>query len=297
MFPLFQAVEVEKTQMTSVRLLFDYPCGNICHYGHFLVDAVLPFALHYDTLLSVKNDDTDIVCWLQDIPSQHMGHTFTGFFRQLFPRVQLQHCSPAAWRQRQEAVTRVVGLQFGPYPPDAMAALRRHVDAFLASGDGNDDLAEWPRVVLIERGFQPVDVPRHGHLSATDTGARRRHLRNHAELRTAVASWCAAQQWSFHNVVLENMSLRRQILYFRNARIIVGQHGAGLCNLVFALPADRNHVVFEMSYWGLRTIKHLADATGRTWVCLPSSAAYCQVSASIRSMDETVHTSTASLGA
>lgn len=273
--------------MASVRLLFDYPCGNICHYGHFLVDAVLPFATHYD-MLTNEEDVFMIMCWLQDIPSQHMGRTFAGFFQQLFPRVRLAHCSPAEWRQRPEAIRRVRGLQFGPYPPEAMATLRRHVDAFLARGDASDDLAQWPHVVLIERGFQPVDVPSHGGLSAADTGRARRHLRNHAEMRTAVASLCATRHWGFHNVILENMSLRRQILYFRHARIIIGQHGAGLCNLVFVLPADPDHIVFEMSYWGLRTIKHLAEATGRLWICLPSSSSYCQVNDSMRCIEETI---------
>jgi capsular polysaccharide biosynthesis protein len=43
----------------------------------------------------------------------------------------------------------------------------------------------------------------------------------------------------FHSVILENMNLLDQINIFRNADIILGPHGAGFTNLIFASPTTK----------------------------------------------------------
>lgn len=43
----------------------------------------------------------------------------------------------------------------------------------------------------------------------------------------------------FHSVILENMNLIDQINTFRNADIILGPHGAGFTNLIFASPTTK----------------------------------------------------------
>ncbi len=44
-------------------------------------------------------------------------------------------------------------------------------------------------------------------------------------------------------VVLSTLSLDQQIALFRNARLVIGPHGAGLANVVFSAP---NTVLYEL---------------------------------------------------
>lgn len=60
--------------------------------------------------------------------------------------------------------------------------------------------------------------------------SRRRMLLNEEEIEAALA------QLGFTTVVLSEMSVTEQIRSFSRARVIVGAHGAGLTNLMFAPP-------------------------------------------------------------
>jgi capsular polysaccharide biosynthesis protein len=66
------------------------------------------------------------------------------------------------------------------------------------------------------------------YVSRRDSGRRR--LRNESLLEQELA------QLGFHSVVLSSLSLVEQIILFRDARLIVAPHGAGLSNLVFSRP-------------------------------------------------------------
>jgi hypothetical protein len=76
--------------------------------------------------------------------------------------------------------------------------------------------------------------------------------------------------------VLEDLSLHEQRRLFANAKIIIGQHGAGLCNVIFARRSDgsQNHLL-EISHWGLQTIKNLAEAKGMHHHLVQSTMKHC----------------------
>ena len=76
-------------------------------------------------------------------------------------------------------------------------------------------------------------TPKHIYVSRTD--AHRRPLRNEIALQEALA------ERGFTICVLSQMPLWEQAVLFHDAKLIVGPHGAGLANMVFARPGT--HVV------------------------------------------------------
>lgn len=245
---------------------FLYACGHIAHYGHFLVDALLPFAPIYETLQTTFPTGTVHNMWLADESNQHMGTRFQSFFLQLFPQMRLHYCTPTEWRDKAHLdIQQVLGYKFGPYPVEALDSLRRAVDALLAR-ERDPQRTAYPEVLLIERGFQPITLESQFAMNRFDTGCNRRYLRNHRELENVVATWCQSNAFSFENIVLENKSWVEQIMYFRNARLIIGQHGAGMCNVMFCDGSVHDAVhVMELTHWGLPTIKNLCIALGIDW--------------------------------
>ena len=87
------------------------------------------------------------------------------------------------------------------------------------------------------------------------TGSAKRFIENHQELMTALSRRYGND---FINVVLEDMPFDEQIALFRNARIVIGQHGAGMCNI--AWMADRNASVLELPASRCPTFLHMCLA-------------------------------------
>lgn len=69
-------------------------------------------------------------------------------------------------------------------------------------------------------------------------GVTRRSLENHQGLREALAVHYGD---AFQNVILEGRSLKDQFELFRGARLVIGQHGAGLANCLWLEPGANGH--------------------------------------------------------
>ena len=106
-------------------------------------------------------------------------------------------------------------------------------------------------VILIERSFAPL------YKGVTDTGCNRRCLRNHNEIKTKLEKKYGDR---FRNVILEEMAIEEQIALFKHAKIVIGQHGAGLCNIVWM---TRKHAtVIEFPPFQSPTFSNMANALG-----------------------------------
>jgi capsular polysaccharide biosynthesis protein len=86
--------------------------------------------------------------------------------------------------------------------------------------------------------------------------ATRRRVSNEEEL------WLNLQSKGFNKWMLEELSWEEQINLFRNARVIVAPHGAGLANLVFCRAGTKVIEFFNRSYlhwcfWQLASINNL----------------------------------------
>ena len=78
-----------------------------------------------------------------------------------------------------------------------------------------------------EHGFRNHEgVPE----SMKTLGAQRRSIKNHSQLAAVLERRYGS---AFQSVQLENMKLGEQIELFRQAVLVIGQHGAGLNNVVW----------------------------------------------------------------
>lgn len=79
------------------------------------------------------------------------------------------------------------------------------------------------------------------------SGKQRRDITNHRELFEGLN---ASFPGKVGNIILEGKSIFYQFQLFKNASILIGQHGAGLANMFFMNPGT--YVIEIMSPWGRR---------------------------------------------
>jgi capsular polysaccharide biosynthesis protein len=100
--------------------------------------------------------------------------------------------------------------------------------------------------ILFRRMAKRVAVPEAAptppaiYISRADSAMR--PMRNEDELIATLA------RFGVVSVTLGGRTLDEQIILFRNARLIIGPHGAGLANLVFATPGTVVYELFPSSY-------------------------------------------------
>lgn len=189
--------------------------GDVEHYHHFLFDLALPL----QGLLQRLPRSTAVEV-------REIG-VLTPLLSRLFPDVRILARSEATPARPLP----LVGMN-----PVAVAVPRRRLEAFrgavferlgIGAPDGQHE------VLLIERGpphrYYRTEARQRG------AGTDRRSILNHDEL----AVWLrarVAEPLRFHDVRLEELPLERQVSLFRSARLVVGQHGAGLSNAVWMEP-------------------------------------------------------------
>ena len=194
--------------------------GSVAHYYHFLFDLLLPIS----RLLG--DDDRQATFLLRPF-----GPLTQALRDVLGADVDIR---PPGDRSTTTAPTILLGMNPRCVRVTArdLAAFRRFVFGRL----GVDEPPEPDTIVLIER--MPPDDYFVQHAEQGGAGASRRSLRDHDHLR----DWLAAavrHPYRFLNLRLETMPLREQVEVFARCALVVGQHGAGLANLVW-MPCGQN---------------------------------------------------------
>jgi len=85
-----------------------------------------------------------------------------------------------------------------------------------------------PEIVLIQRKIPNIKIS--NNISSTCSGERR-FILNHDELKDKLQD---KYNKNFINVTLEDCNIYEQFSIFRNAKVIIGQHGSGLINIFFS---------------------------------------------------------------
>jgi len=85
-----------------------------------------------------------------------------------------------------------------------------------------------PEIVLIQRKIPNTKIL--SNISST-CGGERRFILNHNELKEKLEK---IYNENFINVILEDCNIYEQFSIFRNAKVIIGQHGSGLINIFFS---------------------------------------------------------------
>lgn len=104
-------------------------------------------------------------------------------------------------------------------------------------------------IVIARSNPKPNEYP------GESTGAARRYMANQNEIVTRLCE----ELHDVHILTLECMSLAEQARHFSKARVVVGQHGAGLSNIYFCQPECR---IVELGANGRRHYFNLAKLLG-----------------------------------
>ena len=93
------------------------------------------------------------------------------------------------------------------------------------------------------------------------SGIQRRSIRNHETLSDTLMEKYGPSR--FNNIVLERSSIYYQYRVFRDAKVVIAQHGAALSNIFFMKPGV-SHVIEISPPWcrELSHFKNLAQFTG-----------------------------------
>jgi hypothetical protein len=174
------------------------------HFFHFLFDR-LPRIFYL--LLRFDMGDTPFVVLTNEDPP--------GFQRDLYRFLEAQHPNLQFVAVPERERWRLPTL----YLIDDIQPVRR---TFLAP-----DIMNSVRELAI-RGYGLSPAPPHRRLYVNRNDTRKRRISNEAEI------WPSLARRGFQNIAAGKLSFRDQVVLFAEAEMIVGPHGAGLSNLLFA---------------------------------------------------------------
>lgn len=98
------------------------------------------------------------------------------------------------------------------------------------------------KVVLIERKYKPFN----DNVYILNASGQRRIIYNHDNLKQSLSKLCGDD---FINVSLDHLTFEEQYYLFKNAKLIIAQHGSGLCNLFFSKPNFKTHLIEISPKW------------------------------------------------
>lgn len=202
-------------------------CGGIIeHYYHFVFDLILP--LH----LLIAKSPPHVTYALN-----RFG-IYTNRLNEIFP-------GRTIIIDESESTTDLVTERLIGMNPLCVHLSKEIVESFRTAVSASLDIdrtATRNKVLLIER--LPPDryfLTSAGRLGG---GTTRRSILNHKDLAEKIRSLVHAPL-EFHNIQLENSTLKEQIQYFDSALVVIGQHGAGLVNCIWM---RKQSIVIELSH-------------------------------------------------
>jgi hypothetical protein len=194
--------------------------GMPWHYHHFITDVVLPFFRRTE-----KNRSKITDVYFKDNQYQSIG-TFTKHFEDFFG-IKAHLLKPRKFRNLKAPILRLKSMALKSFTDRNYKSLYRYLrDNLKVQCDKS------PKILLIQRSKEDLHFDNLEKARRNKTGAERRRIGNHKELRDALSKKGVV------NLVLEGMNFLDQIKYFFNAKVIIGQHGAGLTNMVW-MPAGK----------------------------------------------------------
>ncbi|CAB5241153.1 unannotated protein [freshwater metagenome] len=189
--------------------------GSVEHYFHFLLGYLLPY-------LNFRNDSVNEIYHLRDC----------GPLTKILAELEI----PTIERLEFQNLTVEQPFNTAPGYDSAKGVKKLRRDGVVERLLGElglmdkDTTGITPKVLIIDRAisnsFYLTD-----NAEIKGSGADRRSIPNHSEMVKEVSKITSAK-----NIELDGLSLREQISLFRNAEIIIAQHGASLANLVFCTP-------------------------------------------------------------
>jgi len=209
--------------------------GSLWHYGHFIHDFIVP------VISFMRNNKCKHIHLVINKPWCSLG-TFLKMAEKILG-VQITEINPNTVSSLDFPIHNVNTLGFGPYKPMFFMPINNHIKTTLNITESSY------KVILIERGISKLKN------NDTQTGYNRRHLKNHIQLKNILSNYYGGL---FKNVILEKISIDEQVSLFNNAKIVIGQHGSGLCNIVWMNQPDS--LVIEFPPYAVNTFLHMCKA-------------------------------------
>ena len=224
----------------AFRIVFQCLEGSVTHYYHFFYGAMIPLILHHlENPSAVYRILTDIgpmkrvLCELPLNVIEFKGPEHVGALGKFHDDKSLRRAVAPG-----ETVVQAYDAYNSEFYRDeyvqklSKTRMRKILQFF------EDTMPEYVRsiptyeVILIERAtdsYYRAGCPDRTQIYKS-SGAERRSLSNHVEL---VATLSAKYGSKFCNIVLERSSIYYQYHMFRNAKVVIAQHGAALANIIF----------------------------------------------------------------
>lgn len=204
--------------------------GTLDHFAHFLYDLVWP--LYHWMYVHGKLYDTGITIIVRDERARRYFYFLNELFHCsfLFGKDKSEGACPIVLLGMESSNRQYIGLNLSHLIADRAQYLKDFQN-FVFDRLGVEK-GEPNRLVLVERKerSEPGDK-KEGPVAGR--GADRRAIVNHDEVRNALVKFSEEVGLTFQNVVLGEMGLKEQVEAFANARVAVGQHGAGMHHVLW----------------------------------------------------------------
>lgn len=202
---------IKKTQYIQLKIIkncnFKHLEGVPTHYAHLIKDAVCP-------LLKYKNIHNVNKIYLY-VPSNY-NEKFKKVITTILPFVQVISDTSIIYDTIQVKLNNIKDLKV--------------LNLYSRNLFVNESLSKRKYILLINRDIDhsstEVDIIK-------DNGIARRSIKNFDNLKNKLSKFCKDHNLELKHVVLENLSMNKQIMLFKYATIIIAQHGASLVNTVW----------------------------------------------------------------
>jgi hypothetical protein len=194
--------------------------GWLWHYHHFLTDFLLPF---FKATVELRRRNTLNKVYLQNGMEQSIGNFKTHFGN--FFDVKVETVSPEVFWGLDLPLISLTGMRRNIFSDNDFENVIRFLESKWELYDPT-----YPHIILIERKKQKL-------VFGDRNGAERRRVKNHASVNTMLNK----NFDKVANLSLEKIPFDQQVKYFYNAKVVIGQHGAGLSNMLL----QRNGCVIE----------------------------------------------------
>ena len=267
-----ESYEVMLNRNDISSIIFKCWEGSVTHYFHFFFGALIP-TIEYHLLNSRKS-----IRILTDIgPFKHMlceiPITILEILAPNLAEKEKYHDDKSLFRDAKigeiclEAYDRFNSQFYDDHMVSQMPKKTMHMVLRFFSDTVPPFIKLIPTydIVLIQRAEE--DFFKRGCLDRKaiyrTSGSQRRSITNHEALSNILLLKYGADRFS--NIVLERSSIYYQYQIFRNAKVVIAQHGAALSNIFFMKPTE-SHVIEFSPPWSREAehFKNLAHYVGVT---------------------------------
>jgi capsular polysaccharide biosynthesis protein len=187
--------------------------GGLWHYGHFFYDCLMPMVQYFD-----DNQLFGTIKTLEIL--QHARNDDCGTFTYILEKMLQVNVVNVYESYENAEVVQIIGYLFNPTYDSkifvTMINLARQVFNITPSKY---------KVVFITRGVAKLAY--NGPNGASKKGA---DLPYSEDIVNTLSEKYGS---TFKNAILEDMTIDEQISLFMNAKLVIGQDGAGMCNIVW----------------------------------------------------------------